>query len=99
MAGQADRRSAAVTAELWPLTAAELVAGYGSGPFTPVDVLEACLAGVSQCQPVLNAFVYVGRDSAMADARKSADRWAAAAPLGSLDGVLVSVKDNLHVAG
>jgi aspartyl-tRNA(Asn)/glutamyl-tRNA(Gln) amidotransferase subunit A len=87
-----------MASELWQLNAAELVEGYRGGAFTPVDALEACLARVAHCQPLLNAFVYLGHDSAMADARESSKRWAANAPLGPLDGVPVSVKDNLHVA-
>ncbi|EJL92697.1 amidase, Asp-tRNAAsn/Glu-tRNAGln amidotransferase A subunit [Herbaspirillum sp. CF444] len=85
--------------ELWRLDAAQLAAGYRSGAFTPVQALEACLARIAQCQPAINAMVVIDADGARAAAQASLARWNASAPLGPLDGVPVSVKDNMHVAG
>lgn len=77
----------------------DLAAGYRRGTFTPVDVLDACLARVEQCEPALNAMVWLDAVQARAAAEASGMRWRRGAPLGPLDGVPVSVKDNLHVAG
>jgi aspartyl-tRNA(Asn)/glutamyl-tRNA(Gln) amidotransferase subunit A len=85
--------------ELWRLDAAELVEGYSRGLFTPVDALDACLERMAKCQPALNAMVLVDRQGARAAAEASWHRWQAGNPLGPLDGVAVSVKDNMHVAG
>lgn len=84
---------------LWRLSAVELHSGYRSGEFTPVDALASCLTRLEHCQPLLNAFVFTDLDSAMAEAKNSAVRWVAGASLGVLDGVPISVKDNLHVSG
>ncbi|WP_232511738.1 amidase [Herbaspirillum sp. meg3] len=85
--------------ELWRLGAAQLVSGYRSGAFTPLDALEACLERIAQCQPVINAMVLIDAGGARAAAQASGARWKARVPLGPLDGVPVSVKDNMHVAG
>lgn len=87
------------TGALWRLGAAELVAGYRCGAFTPVDALDACLARAEACELALNAIVYLDRDGARRAAQASAVRWADGQPLGPLDGVPMTVKDNLHVAG
>ncbi len=84
---------------LWRLTAAELSEGYASAAFDPLDVARACLARIEQSEPTLNAMVHVDPAGALAAAEASAARWCEGAPLGPLDGVPVTVKDNLHVAG
>lgn len=85
--------------ELWRLSAAELAHGYRSGAFTPVEALEACLARVDAWQPHVNAFVLQDRAGARRAAAASRLRWASGKPLSPLDGVPVSLKDNLHAAG
>ncbi|MBI2768135.1 MAG: amidase [Burkholderiales bacterium] len=86
-------------AELWQLDAAALAEGYRSGAFTPVEALDACLARVAQCQPHLNAMAHVDRTGARQAAGASRLRWASGKPLGPLDGVPISLKDNLHAGG
>jgi len=84
---------------LWQLTAGELVAGYAAGRFTPVDALDAVLARHDAVNPSLNAVVTLAADAAHAAAEESARRWADGAPSSTLDGVPVTIKDNLLVAG
>lgn len=88
-----------VTDALWRLAASELVSGFRAGSFTPVDALDACLARAGACEPELNAIVCFDRDGAYRAAEASRSRWSAGLPLGPLDGVPMTVKDNLHVAG
>lgn len=85
--------------ELWRLSAAQLTDGYAKGDFTPGEVLEAVLARVAQCQPHLNAFVMTDKVGAKLVSSASRLRWARHLPLGALDGVPVSLKDNLHAQG
>lgn len=97
---QAHRTGEAVAAgEFWRLDAAALAHGYRAGAFTPLDVAEACLARAEAGEPVLNAMVVLDRAGALAAAKASSERHARRAALGPLDGVPVSVKDNMHVAG
>jgi aspartyl-tRNA(Asn)/glutamyl-tRNA(Gln) amidotransferase subunit A len=86
-------------APLWSLTARELAAGYRAGLFTPVDAMEAVLARLAAVNPAINAVVALDRDGALEAARRSTARWRTGAPLSALDGVPISVKDNLHLEG
>jgi aspartyl-tRNA(Asn)/glutamyl-tRNA(Gln) amidotransferase subunit A len=83
-------------AGLWRLDAAALAAGFGRGDFTPVDAARACLDRIARTHARLNAFVQVDPQATLAMAQASAARWAAGRPLSALDGVPVSLKDNLH---
>jgi aspartyl-tRNA(Asn)/glutamyl-tRNA(Gln) amidotransferase subunit A len=84
---------------LWSLTATALVAGFAAGRFTPVDALRSVLSRLDAFNPMLNAVVAVDRDGATVAAEASAARWQAGTALSALDGVPVSIKDNLFLAG
>jgi aspartyl-tRNA(Asn)/glutamyl-tRNA(Gln) amidotransferase subunit A len=80
------------------LTASELSEAYRSRELSPVDVAEAALARIEALEPSLNAMVHVAAEAARNAARASEARWRAGAPLSALDGVPVTVKDNILVA-
>lgn len=84
---------------LWRLDATQLLQGYRAGTFTPVDAVHSCLERITRWQPHINAFVCMAADAALRGAQASAQRWAAGAPQGPLDGVPISLKDSLHAAG
>ena len=86
-------------AALWRLDATALVAGYRAGRFTPEQALQACLARDAATRERLNALIWRDPEGALAAARASTRRWAQGQPLSELDGVPVTVKDNLHVQG
>jgi Asp-tRNA(Asn)/Glu-tRNA(Gln) amidotransferase A subunit family amidase len=85
--------------ELCRLAATELVAAYAARRLSPVDVTTAVLERVRRLNPGLAAFYLVEDDGAMAAARASEARWMRGAPMGPLDGVPVSIKDSIAVAG
>lgn len=85
--------------DLWRLGIADTVAGYGKGAFTPQDMLDSLLARIADVNPVLNAIVTENTDEARRLARQSTERWKAHAPLGDLDGIFITVKDNIPVRG
>jgi aspartyl-tRNA(Asn)/glutamyl-tRNA(Gln) amidotransferase subunit A len=91
-------RSPPVT-EPWRLGAAALSGAFAARRVSPVDALESCLDRVALWQPRVNAFAALDPAGARRSAEESARRWAAGRPLSPLDGVPVSVKDNLRVAG
>ncbi len=66
---------------------------------TPVQLLDQTLSRLDASEPVLNAFVHVDRDGALVAAQAATVRQAAGKRLGPLDGIPVSVKDNIFVAG
>ncbi|MFD7088154.1 amidase [Streptomyces sp. NPDC059896] len=78
---------------LTDLTARQLLAGYEKGDFSPLDATRAVLDRIEVVQPLVNAFVRVAADAALAQAEASTARWRAREPRGLLDGVPVSVKD------
>lgn len=91
--------SAPPTTSLWSLTATELAKGYRTGTFTPTDVIEAVFERLATVNPLLNAVIAVDRDGARHAAAASTVRWRDGKPRSALDGVPVSIKDNLHLKG
>ncbi|MYN12818.1 amidase [Pusillimonas sp. TS35] len=84
--------------EVWRLTAVRLHQQYRDGALTPTEVAQACLRRLDGVNPQLNA-VIARRDAAMLrDAQASTERYAAGRPLSALDGVPVSIKDNLQTS-
>ena len=66
---------------------------------SPVDLTRACLARIEQLNPIVNAFITVMHDSALAQAREAeveirAGRWR-----GPLHGIPVGLKDLIDTAG
>ena len=84
---------------LWRLMAGALVDGYRDGGFTPLDAVHACLRRIERCEPELNAMACVDASGALTAAQASTERWRDGQPLSSLDGVPLTLKDNLHAAG
>ncbi|MGD8150014.1 amidase [Ornithinimicrobium sp. Y1694] len=82
------------------ITATELSARYAAGHLSPVDVAEAVLARIDEREPDLNAF-YLRDDPELVLERAAAStrRWEAGEPLSVLDGVPVTVKENIARAG
>ena len=83
----------------WQLDATALSVLLDTREVTPERLLEQSLSRLDALEPVLNAFSYVDRDGALAAARAATARQAAGKRLSPLDGVPVSVKDNIFVAG
>ena len=85
--------------KLWSLTAKVLAAGYRAGAFDPVDATEAVHGRIDAVNARITAVIAEDRDAALQAARASAGRWRTGRPLGPLDGVPITVKDNLFIAG
>ena len=85
--------------DLHALGARDLLAGYQSRQFSPVEVMESVLAHIGRWEPQLCATYLLRPERALAQARASAERWQRAAPCGLLDGVPVTIKENIATAG
>ncbi|WP_020663514.1 amidase [Amycolatopsis benzoatilytica] len=85
--------------ELADLTANELVAGYRSQTFSPVEVTEAILARIDAREPELRALYAYDAASAREAAKESEARWHAASPAGPIDGVPLTLKENIASVG
>lgn len=85
--------------DLWRLSASEMADGFAAGSLSPVDALDSCLARCEAINGALNAIVTFDEAGARAAAEASAARHRAGTALGRLDGVPLTVKDNLYVGG
>jgi aspartyl-tRNA(Asn)/glutamyl-tRNA(Gln) amidotransferase subunit A len=81
------------------LTATELVAAFEKGSLSPVDAMRDVAAVVAAREPELNALWVADLDAAMSAAEASEARWGSGTPMGPLDGVPLTVKENLARVG
>jgi aspartyl-tRNA(Asn)/glutamyl-tRNA(Gln) amidotransferase subunit A len=77
----------------------DLTSGYRDGRLSPVEVARLLLDRIERLDSHVNAFVYVDRPAALAAAARSEQRWRLGTALGALDGVPVTIKDLVAVAG
>jgi aspartyl-tRNA(Asn)/glutamyl-tRNA(Gln) amidotransferase subunit A len=76
-----------------------LTAAYERGERSPVEVARECLALIEAWEPKLNAMYRVDRDGALAQAQAAEARWRAGAPRSPLDGVPLTIKENIYTRG
>jgi len=81
------------------LSAVDLVARYRDRSLSPVEVTEAVLQRIEAWEPKLNALWALDPAAARAAAAESARRWAEGRPLGPVDGVPVTIKENIATRG
>lgn len=81
------------------LSAEELATAYAAGQITPTDVAESVLARVRDREPQLNALWIHEPERVRAEAEASSRRWAAGEQRSRLDGVPVTIKENVARAG
>lgn len=80
-------------------SAAQVAAQYSSGALSPVDVARVCLERIEAWEPRLNAMYRTDKEGALSAARAAETRWRAKQPLSPLDGVPVTLKENLYTKG
>ncbi|MDR3516525.1 MAG: amidase [Azospirillaceae bacterium] len=80
-------------------TLTDLSNGLANGEITAESLLDLCLQRIAERDPALNSFVHVDHVGAGIAARQSDARRAAGVALSPLDGIPLSVKDNLLVRG
>jgi aspartyl-tRNA(Asn)/glutamyl-tRNA(Gln) amidotransferase subunit A len=84
---------------LHDLSAVDLIAGYRARQFSPSEVLEDLLTHVAVWEPHIKALYAFDPDGARAAARDSTERWQKGLSVGTLDGVPVTIKDNIATKG
>ncbi|WP_407180388.1 amidase [Bradyrhizobium sp. STM 3562] len=84
---------------LHDLSAVDLLAGYRAKQFSPSEVLEEVLAHVEAWEPHIKALYAFDPEGARAAARASTERWQKDEKTHALDGVPVTVKDNIATKG
>jgi aspartyl-tRNA(Asn)/glutamyl-tRNA(Gln) amidotransferase subunit A len=86
-------------AALHELGAAELGAAYAGRALSPVEVAQAVIDRVQRCEPQLHATYAFDADTALAMARASEARWREGRPASAIDGVPVTIKENIATRG
>ncbi|GAA1253466.1 amidase [Prauserella halophila] len=81
------------------MTATELRAAYTSGEVSPVEVTDAVLARIDEREPQLRALYALDPDAARQAAAASEQRWRAGTPLGPIDGIPLTLKENIATRG
>ncbi len=84
---------------LWKQSASEITALFAAGALSPVELLAEVKTRIERINPSLNAIVALDDEGAAAAARQSEARWRRGAALGPLDGIPITVKENLLVKG
>ena len=85
--------------DIHQLSALELGAAYASRRVSPTEVTRALLEHVARWEPHIAALWLHEPDEAIAQASASEQRWARGEPLGPLDGVPVTLKENIATRG
>lgn len=85
--------------EIWQKGVAELAADYASRRLDPVAVLDICLGRIGRIDPQLNSIVTLDVAGARQAAEASAARWKSGNALSPIDGMPMTIKDNLLVGG
>ncbi len=88
-----------MSAPLHDLPATEMVAAFRARTLSPVDVAQAVLARVERWEPQLCALFLLRPERMLQAARDSQVRWQRGEPLGPIDGVPVTLKDNIVTQG
>jgi len=81
------------------LSAAEMAAQFARGALSPVDSTRACLDRIEAWEPGIRAMYRLDEEGALGAARAAESRWRARAPLSPLDGVPVTIKENIYTRG
>jgi aspartyl-tRNA(Asn)/glutamyl-tRNA(Gln) amidotransferase subunit A len=85
--------------ELATASAADLAARYRRREVSPVEAVQAVIGRIARWEPRLHALYAYEPDAALAQARASEARWRDGAPLSALDGVPVTIKENIATRG
>src|SRR5579859_4133831 len=81
------------------MPATDLAAAIRRRLVSPVEVTRAALDRIHRAQPVLNAFITVAEDAAMAQASEAEAALMRGAAVGPLHGVPIAVKDLVPTEG
>jgi aspartyl-tRNA(Asn)/glutamyl-tRNA(Gln) amidotransferase subunit A len=81
------------------MSAAEILGAYKSKKLSPVNVTDAVIKRIEAWEPKLKALYAPDFEGARKAAKESEKRWQAGKPQGALDGVPITIKENIATKG
>lgn len=84
---------------LHEMTAGELLAAYKAKKLSPVEAVDAVIKHIEAWEPKLKALYAPDFGAARKAAKASETRWQAGKPQGALDGVPITIKENIATHG
>lgn len=85
--------------DLADLSAVDLLKQYRAKSLSPLDVAKAVIARIEAYEPKLQAMWALDPEGALASARGAEQRWQKGEPTGALDGVPITIKENIATKG
>ncbi len=86
-------------AKLFALSAEQMSQGFARKELSPVEVADSCFERIASWEPSINAMYLVQREAALAAAQASEARWTSGQSLGPMDGVPITIKENIYTKG
>ena len=86
-------------ADVHRFTAVRLSSAYARRELSPVEVARQAIVRMEAWEPRINAMYRIDREGALAAASASEARWRAGKPRSPLDGVPVTLKENIATRG
>jgi aspartyl-tRNA(Asn)/glutamyl-tRNA(Gln) amidotransferase subunit A len=94
-----EEESTGAVSALHDLSATDLIAGFRARQFSPSEVLDDMLAHIAVWEHHIKALYAFDPESARQAAKASSERWQNGEPMGALDGVPVTIKENIATKG
>ena len=85
--------------EPFRLSAVELLDAYRTRELSPVEAMRSVILRLEAFEPHIAATFLYAPERALEEARASEARWAKGEPIGPLDGVPATIKDNIATSG
>jgi hypothetical protein len=81
------------------MSAAEILAAYKTKKLSPVEVTDSVIHRIEAWEPKLKALYAPDFEGSLKTAKESEKRWQAGKPKGALDGVPITIKENIATRG